>query len=168
MGYVHDTNMSQYITPSMFHYVTGTWADAAGNVTGTIVKQKTAGAETSVVTIPIMIPSNSSALKGSMLESVEIDYEILTAAATSITAAVNKITSGADGAVAVKAAVTATQDLTAATDAADVDQHKLTVTITTPAYIDNGDYYFVELTCICAGTTVLEFLGAIANYTLRV
>lgn len=167
MGFLHDTHMSQFIPPTAFHYVTGTWTDAAGNVTGTIVKQKAAAAETSVVNIPIPIPSNSVALKGSYLKSIEIDYEILTAAATSITATLNKVTRGADGAVAVVAAVAETQDLAAATDAADVDQHKLTVTLTTPAWIDNDEEYLLELSCVCALTTVLEFLGAVVNYTAR-
>ena len=167
MGYLHDTHMSQFIPPTAFHYVTGTWTDAAGNVTGTIVKQKAAAAETSVVNIPIPIPSNSVTLKGSYLKSIEIDYEILTAAATSITATLNKVTRGADGAVAVVAAVAETQDLAAATDAADVDQHKLTVTLTTPAWIDNDEEYLLELSCVCAITTVLEFLGAVVNYTAR-
>lgn len=167
MGFTHNTHMSQFIPPTAFHCVTGTWSDAAGNVAGTIVKQKAAAAETAVVNIPITIPSNSVALQGSKLASIEIDYEILTAAATSITATLNKVTRGADGAVAVVAEKTSTQDLTAATDAADVDQHKLTVTVTTPAYIDNDEYYLLELSCVCALTTVLEFLGAVANFTLK-
>lgn len=168
MGYVHDTGMSQFIPVNTFNFVTGTWVDAAGNVAGTVVKQKTAGAETTVVTVPVLLPSNSGGQKGSYLKSIVVDYEILTSAATSITAALGKVTRGADGAVAVVAATTITQDLTAATDAADVDQHALTVTLTTPAWIDNDEYYLLQLTCICAAGTVLEFLGAVANYTLRV
>jgi len=167
MGYVHDTHMQKFIPPTMFHAVTGTWANAAGNVAHTIVLQKTAGAETATVTIPLAVPGNSSDEKGSKIASVEIDYEILTSAATSITATVWKIARGADGAVAVATQVTATQNLTAATDAADVDQHALTVTITTPEYIDDDDYWFVELACVCAAGTVLEFLGAQVNFTLR-
>jgi hypothetical protein len=167
MGYVHDTHMQKFIPPNLFHEVTGTWANAAGNVAHTIVRQKTAGAETATVTIPLNVPGNASDLKGSKIASVEVDYEILTAAATSITATVWKIARGADGAVAVATQVTATQDLTAATDAADVDQHNLTITITTPEYVDDDDYWFVELACVCAGTTVLEFLGAQVNYTAR-
>lgn len=167
MGYVHDTHMQKFIPPTMFHAVTGTWANAAGNVAHTIVLQKTAGAETATVTIPLNVFGNSSDEKGSKIASVEIDYEILTSAATSITATVWKIARGADGAVAVATQVTATQDLTAATDAADVDQHALTVTITTPEYIDDDDYWFVELACVCAAGTVLEFLGAQVNFSLR-
>lgn len=167
MGYVHDTHMQQYIPPSLMHFVTGTWSDQPGNVAHTIVKQKAAGAETATITIPLAVPGNSVDLKGSMIASVEIDYEILTSAATSITATVWKIARGADGAVAVATQVTATQDLTAATDAADVDQHALTVTITTPEYIDDDDYWFVEIAAVCAAGTVLEFLGAQVNYTFR-
>ena len=37
-GYVHDTNVSQWISPNMCSYVTGTWTDAVGAVTGTVVK----------------------------------------------------------------------------------------------------------------------------------
>lgn len=168
MGYVHDTHIQQFIPPTMFHAVTGTWANAAGNVAHTIVLQKTAGAETATVTIPLALPGNSSDEKGSKIASVEIDYEILAAVATSITATVWKIARGADGAVAVATQVTATQDLTAATDAADVDQHCLTVSITTPEYIDEDEYWFVELACVCGASTVLEFLGAQVNFTLRV
>ena len=168
MGYVNDTAMSQYIPPTAFHCVTGTWTDVAGTVAGTIAKEKTPGAETGVVNIPIMLPSNSVALKGAYLKSIEIDYDIAAAAATSITAALNKVTRGADGAVAVVAAVTVTQDLTAATDAADVDDHKLTVTLTTPVWIDNDEYMLLKLSCVCAGGTELEFLGAVANFTLRI
>jgi hypothetical protein len=167
MSYVHDTHMQQVISPLLFHFVTGTWTHAAGNVAHTVVLQKSAAAETSTVTIPLAVPGNASNEKGSKIASIEIDYEILTAAATSITATVWKIARGADGAVAVATQVTATQDLTAATDAADVDQHALTVTITTPEYVDDDDYWFVELACVCAATTVLEFLGAQVNYTAR-
>jgi len=171
MGYVHDTHMQKFVPPTAFHFVTGTWTHAAGNVAHTIVLQKAANAETSTVTIPLIVPGNENGGgndgKGSMINSVDIDYEILTSAATSITATVWKIAAGADGAVAVATQVTATQNLTAATDAADVDQHRLTVSITTPEYIDDDDYWFVELACICAAGTVLEFLGAQVNYTFR-
>ena len=167
MGYVHDTHMQQFIPPTMFHEITGTWAKAAGNVAHTIVTQKVAGAETATVTIPLLVPGNSIDLKGSMIASVEVDYEILTAAATSITATMWKIARGADDAVAVATQITITQDRVAATTAAEVDQHNLLITVTTPEYIDDDDYWFVELACVCAATTVLEFLGAQVNYTLR-
>jgi len=168
MGYVHDTAMSQFIPPTAMHYVTGTWTDAAGQTAGTIVKIKGANAETSVITIPIIIPSNSVALKGAYLKSVEVDYEIRTQAATSITASMKRVVRGADGADAAPATVTVTQDLTAATDAADQDEHKLTITVSTPFWIDNDDYVLCVISAVCAAGTVLEILGAVANYTLRI
>ena len=168
MGYVHDTAMSIYIPPTMGHYVTGTWTDAAGQVAGTIVKIKAAAAETSTIHIPLMVPSNSVALKGCKIASVELDYEIRTSAATSITLSVSKVTRGADGADATVSSVTGTQTLTPSTTAASVDEHKDKFTITTPAYIDNDEYYLLKVVAICAAGTIVEILGATVNYTLRV
>lgn len=168
MGYVHDTSMAQYIPPTLMHYVTGTWTDAAGQVANTIVKQKSAAAETTTITVPLIVPANAAALKGAMIASVEFDYEIRTSAATSVTLTVNKVTRGADGADATVTAITGTQLLTPATTAATVDEHKDKFTITTPAYIDNDEYYLLKVVAVCAAGTVLEVLGATVNYTLRV
>jgi hypothetical protein len=165
-GYVHDTAMSQFIPPTAFHCVTGTWTLAAGQVAGTISKHKASNSETTVVNIPILIPSNSVGLKGGYLKSVEVDYELTAAAATSVTASMNKVTRGADTAVAVVSAVTVTQDLVANSGAQTEDQHKLVVTLTTPAWIDNDEYYLLVLT-IVASTAVIDMLGAVANFTLR-
>jgi len=168
MGNVHDTHMSQFIPPTAFHCVTGTWTQAAGAVTGTIALHKAAGAETAVINIPIIIPSNSIAQKGAYLQSVEVDYELLLAGATSITATAKKVTRGADTAVAVVAAVTVTQDLAASVAAASQEQHKLVVTVTTPFWIDNDEYVLLCITAVCGGTVTVDLLGAVANFTLRV
>lgn len=170
MGSVHDTHMSQYIPPTLFHCVTGTWTLAAGQVTGTIAKHVAATDEVSVITIPIMLPSNSVALKGAYLASIEIDFEILVAACDALAAVVNKVTRGADGSVAVVAAQTFTYDTghDSAAERIDVDQHKMTLTITTPFWIDNDDYVLVEITADKAATTTIDFLGAVANFTLRI
>ena len=117
MGYVNDTHMSQYIPSTAMHGVTGTYTHAAGAVTGTIAYHRAAAASTGVINIPIMLPSNSSAQKGAYLKSVEVDYELLVAAATSVTFSMNKVTRGADLAVAVVAAVTVTQSLGASAGA---------------------------------------------------
>lgn len=168
MGYVHNTHMSQYIPPTAFHCVTGTYTDAAGAVAGTICKHRAAAASTGVINIPITLPSNSVAQMGAYLQSVEVDYECLVAAATSVTFTMNKITRGADGAVATVAAVTVTQDLAAAVAAATQDQHKCTVTVTTPVWIDNDEEILLVMTAICGAAVTLDILGAVANFTLRV
>lgn len=166
MGYVHDTHMSQYIPPTAMHCVTGTWTQTAGATTGTIAKHKAAADDDTVINIPIMIPSNSVALKGAKLASVEVDYEIAAAIATTVTATMNKITRGANGADATKTDVPVTQDLAAAVAACTVDEHKLVVTVTTPAWIDNDDYYLLVLT-VDTNSCTIDLLGAVANFTLR-
>jgi hypothetical protein len=80
----------------------------------------------------------------------------------------NKVTRGADTAVAVVAAVAQTMNLVAATTAATVDQHKMIVTLTTPAWIDNDEYYLLQLSFVAAANTTLDVLGAVANFTLRI
>lgn len=169
MGYVHDTAMAQYIPPTLFHRVTGTWTLAAGAVAGTIALHVAATDETSTVNIPIVISSNSVAQKGAYLKSVEIDYEILIAACDAVSVVINLVTRGADGAVATVAAQTFTYDTghDTAAERYDVDQHRMTCTITTPFWIDNDQYVLVELTLDKAGTTTVDLLGAVANFTLR-
>jgi hypothetical protein len=164
---MHNTHMSRYIPCTAIHYVTGTWSNAAGDVAGTIVKRKTANAETSVVTVPIVIPSNSIALQGCKLKSIELDYEIETAACTSVTAVLHKVTRGADAAEAVPSHPAITQDLVANAGAETHDEHKLTVTLTTPEWIDNDVYFLCEFSFVCAAGTVLDILAAVANFTMR-
>ena len=168
MGYVHDTACSKFIPPDLMHLVTGTWTSAAGAVAGTAARHKAAGAETAVVTVPIVIPSNSVALKGAKLTSIELDYELLLAAATSVTPVLNRVTRGVEGAVAVVAAVTQTMNLVANTTAATQDQHKMIVTVTTPAWIDNDEYYLLQVSFVCGGVVTIDLLGAVVNYTYRV
>ena len=166
-GYVHDTAMSQYIPPTAFHIVTGTWTQAAGQVTGTICMHKAATAETATINIPIIIPSNSVSLKGCYLKSVEIDYEILIADLTSITLSIVKVVRGVDTAVALVSAPACTQDITAA-NAKIVEQHKVVVSLTTPAWIANTEYYFLKASCVAPATTTIDLLGAVANFTERI
>ena len=163
---INNTHAAQYIPPTKFHYVTGTWTQAAGQVAGTIAMHKAAAAETTVVTIPIEVPSNSVALQGAKLTSIEVDLEILVADCTSITTTLNKVTRGADTAVAVVAAVTQTQSPAAATLKV-VDQRKLVVTLTTPEWANQNTYYLLQLSCVCPATTQLDFLAAVANFTFR-
>ncbi len=165
MGYVN-TVKSQFIPPGAMHFKTGTWTDAAGAVAGTIAKHKAATAETAVVTVPIMSPSNSNAAynKGCYLQSIEIDYEILIADLTSLTAVLHKVVRGADTAVAVVSSPAFTQAPTAANSKV-TDQHRLILTITTPEWIDDDAYWLAELTMVAPATTTIDVLGAVAQFT---
>lgn len=172
---MNNTHFSQYIPPTLFHLVTGTWTSAAGAVSGTICKVQNDADQTAVVNVPVMLPSNSVNLQGARLDSVEIDYQVVTAAMTAVTAVFNKVTRGADGAVAVVAAQTFAYDLghDTAGERIDVDKHRMTLTLGTlaapvPQWIDNDVYYLIELSIDQAGDTgVTQLLGAVANYTLR-
>ena len=168
MGYVHDTAMSQYIPPTLWHFAPATMTQAAGQVAGTVVMHRAAANQTTLVSIPITVPSNSVALKGAYLKSIEIDYEVLTAEPTSITAYVNLVTRGADTAVATVAVQAFTQSPTAV-NSKTVDQHKLVLTITTPFWVANTQYVIVELDFACGATgSVEDFLSAVANFTERI
>ena len=170
MGYVSDRNMSQWLPPTMAHCVTGTWADAAGQVAGTIAKTKAAADVTGVLTIPIVIPSNSDQYKGCYLKTIDIYFEIVTAAATAMAALVHKVTLPADG-----AAIGTVEELAfsydtghdAAAERIDVDQHKMTLTLTTAEWLDNDEVIQVQLTIDAAATGTFEYLGARANFELR-
>jgi hypothetical protein len=165
---IHNTHMSHFIPPTLFHAVTGTFTWTAGAVAGTVAMNRAAANETSVITIPIVLPSNSVALQGAKLTSIEVDFENFTAEPTSITFTLNKVTRGADTAVAVVAAVTKT-DSVAATASHAVDQVKQVITLTTPAWIDHDEYYLLEISIVAgAGNPTEKFYGAVANFTLRV
>ncbi len=164
---IHNTHFAQFIPCTSFHASTATITQVAGAVAGTIALNRAAADQTSLITIPITIPSNSVALQGSKLVSIEVDYEVFTAEPTSITWTLNKVTRGIDGAVAVVAAVTKTNTVADAA-AKTVDQHKQVITITTPAWIDNDEYYLLEMAIVAgAGGGTEKFLGAVANFTMR-
>ena len=74
---------------------------------------------------------------------------------------------GVDTAVAVASHPTITQSLVAGTTAATQDQHKLVVTLSTPAWIDNDEYYLCEFSFECGGVVTVDILAAVVNYTLR-
>lgn len=161
----------QYIPPGWMHFVTGTWTDAAGVITDTICKARAAGASTSTINIPVPVPSNSQSAnyQGSKLVAVEIDYEITTAAATSIDAIVNLVTRGINGAVHSVASQAFTYDTghDTAAERYAVDQHRMRIEITTPFWVDDDQYVLIEFTAVCPASTVLQMLGAHAYFTLK-
>ena len=109
MGYINDTTMKQFISPFEFGFSTGTWTPTIA--TELVSNDRTAADAAFDVMIPIPIPSNSVALEGSKLESVDIWYSIGTAAADDFaTAEIVKQTLGADDTANTGAAVTTTED----------------------------------------------------------
>jgi len=169
MGYVHDTKMSKFIHPGDFEIAVGTWVVAESS--NVVSYDHTDGDEAVTVLIPIRIPSNSVALKGAKLASIDVGYLIGTAAADDFaTVELEKVTIGADNVAAAGEAVTTTEDSAhdTAAERKAADDHTMTVNVTTPEFLDDGDCYWLKLVIDCAATTVLKFYGAIAHYTLRV
>ena len=166
-GYVHDTHMSQFLPFSLFSHSAGTWtATVASNVW---YARRTAADAASTTRIPVLLPSNSSGSKGAYLTSVDVFYRVVTAALDALQADLYKMTVGADGALQTVAAVTTTYDTghDAAAERIDVDEHALTLTLSTPVWVDNDEEIFVEVVVDNAATSLLDLFGARANFTLR-
>ena len=170
MGYVHDTKMHQFISPAAFEFSAGTWTVSEAS---NLIKNLRSDADASFTAlIPIPIPSNAVALKGARLKSIDVWYAIGTAAADDFaTVELEKMTLPADDTAVSGAAVITTEDAghdSAAERLAVDTDHKMTVSVTTPAWIDEGEAYWLKLIVDCAATTVFTFFGAQANYDLRV
>jgi hypothetical protein len=169
MGYVHDTAMSQFIPPEACQYTVGTFTDGvASNVWS---KDKAAADDTSVIKIPVAIPQNSAAQKGGYLRSIDIWFAVTTAALDALAATIYKATLPADGAAfGAPASQVFSYDSGHDTEAEriDVDEHKMTLTLTTPFWLDDDDEFYVELSVDAALTSVFKFYGARANFTLRI
>jgi hypothetical protein len=170
MGYVHDTQMSQFIFPSVFQHSAGIWTISESN---NLMKSARSAADAAFTTlIPIPLPSNNADKKGALLKSIDVYYAIGTAAADDFaTVELEKITLGVDDVAVTGAAVTTTLDSghdTAAERLAVDTDHVMTITLAAPAWIDDLNAFFVKLVVDCAATTVFTFYGAKANYTLRV
>jgi hypothetical protein len=176
MGYVHDTAMSQFIPPNLIVGSAGTWTMAvASNVWS---NNRTAGDASFTLYIPVMIPSNSVALKGCKLTSIELMYSIGTAAADDIptaTCILYKDTlqaTAASGSGTLNTAASVAGSLDTGHDSAAelkaADEHRLVFTLTTPVFIDNDEAFHFEIVVDAAAGTVWKTFGAIINYTLRV
>jgi hypothetical protein len=175
MGYVHDVAMSQFVPPTAFGYSAGTWALAVATNVWSL--DRTAADAAFTVYMPIPIPSNSVALKGAKLLSVEFMYSIATAAADAFvaaTCAVYKDTlqasaASGSGTLNTSAIVTGTLDTghDTAAELLAIDEHRLKWTLTTPAWIDNDAAYHFEAVVDAAAGTVFKIFGGIVNYTLR-
>lgn len=171
---IHNTHFTQFIPPSAMMASAGTWADTvASNVW---FKNRTAADANFTMYIPIVLPSNSIALQGAKLASIEIMYEIGTAAMDDITSiklykdTFSATAASGSGTVNTAAEVTAvtwdTGHDTAAEQKAN-DQHRAVCTLTTPVFIDNDEGYHIEMVVDGSATGVMRFYGALANFTLK-
>ena len=168
MGYVHDTHFSMFIPPAAIGKSAGTWTPA---LSSNLASESRGAADASfTLNIPILIPSNDSALKGAKLKSVDVWYKIATGAADDFaTVELNKVTLAATGTAPTGAEVTTTCDTghdTAAERKATGD-HTMTVTVTTPEWADDAAAYILSLIVDAAANTAFTLYGARANFELR-
>lgn len=170
MGYVNDTHMSQFLAPSDIIKTSGTWTAAlASNV---VSESRSAAAASFLLLVPIKLPGNGAPLKGASLKSIDVYYSVVTAdAADFATVALNKVTlPESSGSAPSGSACTVTIDTnhdTAAKRKA-VGDHHMTITLDSPAWIDEDEAYVLSCTIDGAAATVFKLYGARANYTLRV
>jgi hypothetical protein len=173
MGYTHDTQYCQFIPPGAIQKTLGTWTPTIATALPCDVR--TAADAITTLLIPIQIPSNAAGLKGARLKSIDVFYKVFTAACDDFaTVELDKVTlpvpAAATGTAFTGAAVTTTQDAyhnTAALRKA-VGDHTMTVTVTTPVWVDDNDAYVLALVLDCAATTVLTIYGARANFDYRI
>jgi len=163
--------MSQFIPPSELQHSAGTWTVSEAS---NLMKSARGAADASFTTlVPIRIPSNGSAKKGARLKSIDVWYAIGTGACDDFaTVELEKVTLPADDTAVSGAAVSgvtldAGHDTAAKRLAVDTD-HCMTVTLDDPAWVDDGEFYFIKLVVDCAANTVFTFFGARANYDLRI
>jgi len=170
-GYVHDTAMSLWIPPADILKTAGTWTDTVGPVADTYMQRRAAADATAILVIPINPPQNSVAQKGSYLKSIDVWWEVTTAAMDAVTAELIQATLPANTAAfaaVTKPAITFDAGHDSAAERLTLDQHKMTVTVTTPFWLDDDDEVYLELTIDAALTSVFDIYGARANFTLRV
>ena len=174
-GYIHDTASSFFLPPHVALNVGGTWTDTVGNVALTYMRRRTGAGATVQLVYPVScLPQNSVALKGSYVKSLDLWYEIGTAALTTFTVALDLATlpvaSAATGtAFAAPVAQTFTYDSFHNTNALRVaiGKHHLTATIATPFWLDDDSLLYVDCTITDPGTAVYDDYGCRVNTTLR-
>lgn len=168
MGFTMDKDSAQFIPPGCIIKTAGTWtASIASNV---YQELRSNAAATFNLIVPILAPSNKGPLKGAKLISVELIYKIATLAANNVTLVeLEKEVIDFAGAVtgaAVTVSLNSAEDTTAKRKA--TGNHRVTVTLSTPAFIKENELYLLYVTFDAAATTAITLYGAIANYELRI
>lgn len=168
MGYVHDTASCVLASLSAVTTTVGTWAMTVASHIWTL--NKTAAADTSVLKVPLPLPQNSVGLKGAYLKSVDVWWINATADLTDCSAEIYRSTLPAQAGTLATTTQTLTYDtghLNAAARKTQA-QHLMTLTITTPFWVDNNSEAYLELTVNAAATSAYKLQAVRANYTFRV
>ena len=164
----HDELIAKVIPISVMEFVTGTWTKAVA--TNIWTNDKTATDEASTIRIPISMPFHADkAYKGCALLSVSVYFSVATAAMDALAAVLYEADVAVDGSAMTAATVTTTYDAghDDAAERIDIDDHLLTLTVTTPEWADDGKMYWMEIVADAAATSVFKVGDAIAKFKAR-
>jgi len=163
---VGQTDCFEFIAPGMCVGVAATDVFVQGFDTLPRLVSPQTTAEAAVVYVPIPAAlARDTASRGYKLTSVKLHYD-LDVEGTAASCKLYKITRAADGTIASVAEVTSTCDHTDEQLYA-ADEHVVTVTPSTAAFVDDGESYYVALSITKKTTTDFSFYGAWAYYTRR-
>lgn len=168
MGYIRDDGLVQVVGPADSLVSAGTWTDTL--VSGIWSRQRTAGAGAFYLAFMARLLQNSTSQRGSYVTSVDLYWKVGTAALTSLAATIYLVTLPADGAAFGAPASQAFSYDTghdAAGERVTVDEHKMTLTLTTPIWVAEDELLQVELAVNPAAGSVVDWYGAVWHYTLR-
>lgn len=168
-GYVHDAAVYVWIPFTEFAHSAGTWtATVASNVW---YNRRTAADAAATTYIPLgNLLANAGATKGAYVKAIQVHFRIVTGALDAMEAHLYKATLAADGTLFTVAEVTTAYDTghDVAAERIDVDEHLMTLTPSTPFWIDgDGSYYFVEIVWDGSATGVIDEFGANVSLTVR-
>lgn len=168
MGYVHDTHCAQWIPPSMIQKSAGTWTPTFS--TNKVFDRRTAADASFNLFVPIAaLIQNSSDLKGSYLTSIDVFYNITTAAAddfATVTLTKQSVSSvGAQTAAELTCTIDTGHDTAAERKA--TGEHKMTIILSTPEWLDDDELVILYMVVDAAATTVFDLVGVRPNFTLR-
>ena len=169
MGYIHEQGVGVFVQPGMCAMSAGTWTNAeASNVWS---MNRTAAAAAFKIQIPATILHQVTATqKGSYLTSVDLFWEVETAALTTLTGYIYKMTNPANGGAWIAASQAFGYDTSHLTNAnrVTVALHKMTMTLTTPFWIQKDYHAYALLDVDAPAASVFKLYGAQWNYTLRI
>jgi len=169
MGYVHDTQMRQFVSPKEMLFEGGTWNEIASGSVPEMHRAQEADAGNLI--IPIDLLQNADGKKGSNLLSIDLWYRITTADYVQFTPGLYKETLPANGVsypAAEEVSVTFDADHDTEAERIATGTHRMTITLDTPEWMDEDDFFYVMIEFEGAATSNL-FMGPVrANYTLRV
>ena len=170
MGYIHNTSMRFIIPPSFAAGSGGTWVHTLDGTNWYL--GRTAGAGNFYLGIPIVVPhQNASENRGSRIASVDVYYQIYTAAMTTLTPEFNLQAweLGGEGfATPTNPAYTADTTHSSNEGRVTTGVHFMNLELNTPLWLEGDTSLRLDLYGVVDANSVFRFWGAQVNYTLRI